>query len=67
MRHKAGLLFFIVLAAAAVIICSGGFRQTAKIHQLFGFRRIFKNVSKIIFKSSFSSGSAAKTNDRPDF
>ena len=63
MRHKAGLLFFIVLAAAAVIICSeglGGQQKYISYSVLGGF-------SKIIFKSSFSSGSAAKTNDRSDF
>lgn len=67
MRHKAGPSVFYRIGSGSSHHLFGGFRQTAKIHQLFGFRRIFKNVSKIIFKSSFSSGSAAKTNDRPDF
>lgn len=53
MRHKAGLLFFIVLAAAAVIICSGclgGQKKYIGYSVLGGFSKMSqKSFSKVLF------------------
>ena len=53
MRHKAGLLFFIVLAAAAVIICSGclgGQQKYIGYSVLGGFSKMSqKSFSKVLF------------------